>query len=441
MDILEVNRDILDNMRIQFPESVEGLSLDGNNLVYRGETCDISHFNLNDLLMGDSQFANSLSVLSGEDVFRIIRLHTIMMSKTSDVSLKKNDSKKKVELIQQENPLMRNISIVERHNGIDIDEYINIVDSKGENHLFRNETGVDVFSIYEMLKAQKGDQVTPDDLITAIHRRIHEVRMSNASDVMETDKVSEDFSNKLKQVNDPYKTNNSYKVSGNEQDDIAIVTDLSNPQKSEIKTFDQRDGDLIINSHGQNVHETTTSKVQGEERTTVDQTSSITNDTASEKGIVDNKEQQDLIHLMPLAEFFRLYSPSNTTPFSAEERKNVDLYYDYFGDLILYEDYLLPELRAVLNSIRNFVIEIEVNLEDLEQATQRQRELVQKRDELEEKKNSKDVSNDLNKEQEYVKKLMLEKPNESGSISTLQVLVIIIGVAIILTAITLMVLD
>lgn len=438
MDIFEVNRDILDNIRIQYPESVRELSLEGKDLVFRGERCDISQFNLYDLLSGDSQFANSLSVLSSEDVFRIIRLHTVMMNKTTKVE--KKGSKEKIEFIKNDNPLMKSISIVERPNGIDIDEFINIVDSRGENHLYRNETNVDIFAIYEMLKMQK-DTVTPDDLIAAIDRRLYEVRMSNASDVMETSKVSEDFSNKLKQVNDPYKTNNGYRVSGNEQDDIAIVTDLSNPQQSEIKTFDQSDGDLVINSHNQNVSETTTTKISGTETSVVSSSSSVNEEVSSEKGVKENKEQQDLIHLMPLDDFFRLYSPSNTARFSEEERKSVNLYYAYFGDLILYEDYLLPELREILNRIRNFVIEIEINLDSLEQATERQRELINKRNELEEKKNSKDVSNDLSKEQEYVKKLMLEKPNESGSISTLQVLVIIVGIAIILTAITLAILG
>ena len=47
--------------------------MDGNNLVYKGEYCDISNFNINDLLNGDTNFAASLSVLDAEDIFRIIR--------------------------------------------------------------------------------------------------------------------------------------------------------------------------------------------------------------------------------------------------------------------------------------------------------------------------------------------------------------------------------
>jgi len=75
MDIMSINRQTLYNLYEQFPESFKELSLDGNNLVYQGMRVDISKFNINDLLSGDISFAASLSVLSSEDIFKIVRIH------------------------------------------------------------------------------------------------------------------------------------------------------------------------------------------------------------------------------------------------------------------------------------------------------------------------------------------------------------------------------
>ena len=124
-----------------------------------------------------------------------------------------------------------------------------------------------------------------------------------------------------------------------------------------------------------------------------------------------------------------------------EEKKNVELYYAFFGDLILYEDYLLPELREILGKLRAFVTEVEINLESAENATKRQRELIDKRAELEEKGKNNAISNDLGKEQEYVKKLLMQKPDETGSVGTLQVLMFIVIIIAILSLISLYILN
>jgi hypothetical protein len=74
----------------------------------------------------------------------------------------------------------------------------------------------------------------------------------------------------MNRVNDPYKTDNTVQVMGNEQEDIAIVADQLDSSKNQIKTFDTDNGDLVINSHGQNVSEVNTTQVSGEDKTVVD---------------------------------------------------------------------------------------------------------------------------------------------------------------------------
>ena len=441
MEILENNRIILDNIYKQSPNSVGQLKLEGNFLVYNNEMVDISEFNLNELMLGDSQFSSSLDTLSSEDVFRIIRLHAALMGNGKMRTVSEVKSEKKIEIIKQENPLMKSISLVSRPNGVGVDEFINIVDSTGENHLYKNDVNVNIFDIYDRLKAIKGESVTPDELIAEVDRKLYEIRMTNAERVVDSSSVSEDFSNKMNRVNDPYKTDNTVQVMGNEQEDIAIVADQLDSSKNQIKTFDTDNGDLIINSHGQNVSEVNTTQVSGEDKTVVDSNQSVTSNGESTREVTQEEKQDEVIQLIPFEDFKKLYDASYVTDFTPEEKKNVELYYAFFGDLILYEDYLLPELREILGKLRAFVTEVEINLESAENATKRQRELIDKRAELEEKGKNNAISNDLGKEQEYVKKLLMQKPDETGSVGTLQVLMFIVIIIAILSLISLYILN
>ena len=141
MNILENNRKILSQLWQQYPENLEGLSLEGNNLIYNGEGIDISSFNIGEILNGQSLFSEQISVLSAEDIFKIIRLHAALTnSKVNDnqISSKESQNQEKLEALQREKPMFKNIKIVNKFNGVSNDEYFNIVDSKGNTHLFYN---------------------------------------------------------------------------------------------------------------------------------------------------------------------------------------------------------------------------------------------------------------------------------------------------------------
>ena len=156
MNTLSVNANTLAVLYEQSPTSFEGITLEGKMLKYRDEEVDISEFNINDLLTDNNNFASSLGSLSPEDVFKIIKLHaTLLESLTiSRETTKEEESKKKIEIIKQENPLMRNISVVNKNDQGIKREYINIVDSTGKDHLFPNDRNVNVFDIYDLLKLQ-----------------------------------------------------------------------------------------------------------------------------------------------------------------------------------------------------------------------------------------------------------------------------------------------
>lgn len=443
MDILEVNKYTLANLYDQFPESFKYLTMDGNNLVYNGQSVDISKFNINDLLSGETNFAASLSVLSSEDIFKIIRLHAIHLESTLK---NKNDNEQKIQIIKMENPLMQNINIVKRIvDGFD-EEYINIVDSMGEDHLFKNDRNINVFDIYESLKIKyPGKDITPDELIGEINRKLYEVNMRTAPDIIDDSKTSEDYLNKISRVYEPYKNDKSTNVYGNEQHDIAVVRDLDDPTNHQVVTFDQNKfGDLVLQNHDQNVVGTDTTITKGDK---VEETvsESGTDETVETETEVFKKDEEEVAALLiSTQEFYDLLNSSEEL--TEEQRKSVDLYYAYFGDLVLYEDYLLPELKEILNDFRGYVYNLQYGEipEDQERhINDKQQEAIDKSIAMEEKVatiNQEELTED--KIKDGVKKLELLKPvndynNNTGSVSVIQVLAFIIGISIILTAVTL----
>ena len=75
MNIFEINKSTLSSLYNRFPNSFEGIRLNNNYLVYENDSVDISTFNINDLLSGDSIFGSCLDTLKPRDIFNIIKLH------------------------------------------------------------------------------------------------------------------------------------------------------------------------------------------------------------------------------------------------------------------------------------------------------------------------------------------------------------------------------
>ena len=232
MEIIYINRNTLAGLAEAYPQSFDGLRLEGNLLGYGSETVDISNFNVNDLLTEDNAFASSLGSLSAEDVFRIIRLHAELL-KSKD----KTPKESKQEIIKKENPLLKNISIVSKTTEYGSQEFINIVDSKGNDHLFENDRNVDILYLCELIRVRKGSDVTPEELVAIMHDKLPEVMLEKAETLEGKPTTTEDFANKMHSLNEPYKDEKTMRVYGNQEHDVALVVDSSNLSNHEIVTF------------------------------------------------------------------------------------------------------------------------------------------------------------------------------------------------------------
>lgn len=145
-----------------------------------------------------------------------------------------------------------------------------------------------------------------------------------------------------------------------------------------------------------------------------------------------------------LKSFYKLFDGSKTGSFSEEERHIVNSYYDFLESLFQYEEYLLPEYKEVLDKFRDFSEKISLSVNDDKDLTIRQKELISKRATLEEKYKDGDKTPKSVKEERYVKELKAEfsvPASDDGEVSIFAVIGIIVGVAIILTAVTLYILG
>ena len=432
MNIIEINTRTLEQLK-NFA-GFKDLYIKGNDLVYNGERIDISKFNINDLLNGESLFSSALGDLTSKEIFDIIRLHAMRINSITPVINKEED---KLTVIQRENPLMKNVSFVSRNlNGYN-DKYLNIVDGMGKDHLYYVDRTIDIFRLYDQMVIAYGrNDITPDEFIRVIDNKLPNVSLESARDMQERSNISEDYQNKINNLDDKYKSDKTVNVLGNEEHDISVVSN-GNGEHQVVTYSSNEHGDLIATSHGQNVNSNTTSTYQNEVKIENDTNNSVVDSNSEEK--VDKKDEDTkYADLIPLERFYRLLDFS--TEWSEAEKKSVELYYAYFGDLILYEDYLLPELREILNRFRYYIFELETTISEGLEINEHQQEACNKLRELEEKKHTVDTT-DYKVSMDNVKKLELKRPTDTGSISTTIAVIFILVVTLILTVITVLLLT
>ncbi len=436
MSVIDENIKAINNLK-QF-DGFKLLSIEGNDLVYNNQRVDISRFNIYELLDGTSLFSSALADLTSQEIFDIIRIHAVRINSAGP--LKKDDEEKKLDIIKRENPLMKNVTFVSRTANGYTDKYLNVVDSLGQDHLYHIDRNIDVFDLYEQLRIAYGrDSITPEEYIALLDRKVPKVALESARDMQERSDVTEMFQNKVDNLNDRYNGDSRVNVYGNEQHDITVVADERG--NHQVVTYNTNaNGDMVATAHDQNVSLNDTVTMENGQQINSSSSDDSISDSSNEEGYIEKKEAEDgAVELIPFEQFKELIN--SPTPWDSYDKASVELYYGYFGDLIRYEEYLLPELVNLLAQFRYFVFELESLRNEGNTLNEHQEEAVNKLRELEEKKELVNVD-DYNKSMENVQKLVLKMPDnsqrEAGSISISTALLVIAIVTFVLTVITIL---
>ena len=145
--------------------------------------------------------------------------------------------------------------------------------------------------------------------------------------------------------------------------------------------------------------------------------------------------------IIDIQKFYELLNKSEE--WNDEERAMAQKYYEYFDNLMAYEDYLIPEVQDVLTRYRVYLVEIQTRSDDSFQPNIHQLEACNKWNEFESQKE--EVNSESYGKPKQLNLIYNNNSSESngsgGFISTLQLILTIMGWAIIIAGVTILLLT
>lgn len=427
MDIMQQNINKLSELWERFhneSKAFDELTIDGEYLVYNGNKVNISNFPLDFLFIYGVFNDRNILKSNSNDIFRLVRLYALSNQNLNleDTPSKKENNEKnnqeQLEQLKEKSPLLKRINIAYRYeNNIPV-EYINIVSDTGYDYLFLNDRYFKINDLYQLLESNK--QLTADDIISLVNEKLPQVPLKIAGRILDDRNTDKSYIDKIKPIDEQYKDDKTSSVLGNEEHDIVVISDKTNLENHKVVTF-------AVNDLGE-----------------------------IEKQAFKNTEKQTLevapkeeLYLIPLERFYDLVN--SDIEYNEEQRISVNNYFEYFSDLLTYQEYLTEDLNQLLINHKVYISSLITYQENGNELTKNQVEAIQSFSEAQDRSNSNNLSSSINKSN--VKTLaykykngstnILEEPEleQAGFAATLQVIIFVLAFATILTAVTLYILQ
>ena len=419
MNFIDKNKQVLEYLK-SLNGNYNHLIIMGNELIYNGKKARIDLFDISLLLNEQLPLLSNIQSLSEEDIFSIINVHSITLESKQKSNEEKNE--KELEALKEKNPNLKNITISTKKNEYgENEEYINIVDSHGFDRVLHNYYKLDLFKLYEeALNTYQSSSITPEQLYEVFRRRCKEVDLTASYEINNRINTSEEFKAKMNNFDRNHTGDYSHALV-NEEHDIIISNDHT------VTSYEKdRYGNLVQNDFKNSLDNN--SLQDNKVASNLEQEVTPLNVNASENGLSINESDEKIIDLISEEKFYQLInSPS---PLSTEQNEQVSLFNSYLEELLLYKEYLLPELKDILARFEIAMNNLSVQEEN--QLNENQlNELRTYYNMLEFKEQKVKELNGKNLELQ-VKKLVLKKPKEeAGSVSLVLVMIIVAGALII----------
>ena len=366
--------------------NLQGIVIGGNQLKLGDSTYEIKELNLEEYFKNNMFINASLDKITSQELFSIL--------KTEDVSLQqqKMASKNELEVIQEVNPLIKNIGYITKKDEFGIDRnYVHYVDEQGVDHVLYQYAPGDVLRTYQELLSTQGATITEKDLFDALNRKMKNVGLDALENLQNP---SESFSSALKSLDQGA---GAARVRGNEEHQMAVVD-------NDVYMYQKDDqGNLIRTKYSLN---------QEGESFTQEQT---------QDAIVEKEQTDEEVIFISEEKFYELIMVEKSL--SEEEQKQVDLFYGFLSDVMLYQDYLSEESKGFWRRYESFIIQIQLKSNE-QSLSSKEEEILNKYNELCEKKRTEELSQE--KANGLQRKLV--NPKTTGSF---------LGVAIVLCCILL----
>lgn len=369
-----------------------------NQIGFNGQLIDFTYFDFYDFYAKNPNFKNNLPNLNAEAIFEILQIH----AKFYDEENKKQEmTTEDFDNLTKNNEILQKFHLIHNNKKVEgvVKNYIHYQDKSGKNYLLSDTNGEDVLKAYDALLAGRGQNFTEAELFAYLNSGKKSITLECLNDALMRNNATEEHLNNLKLLNDRnHAIGNTLDTPlGNDEEKIYISNGV-------IITFN-------LNKHNEYVKE---SHEVSEESKDVSIESSV-----QEEKIVE-KEKIPLISFEEYSELIFKQSP-----YTEEEKNKVKIFENYIFDVIVYKDYLIPEIYEYYTqfcNLTNYLYAIKDPTQNIIDTIKRYEDMFAR---------SENVV--LENVPEKVAKLIRTNPNldKAGSTSTaiyITILIIVIGI-------------
>ncbi len=425
---MKLNEYALKKLQEKNPNLMD-ISIKGNLLFYEGKTIDISNFSIGELMTDELPLINNINSLNSEDVFTIIELHALLIN--SKIKMM-NDSKKQQATFQSNKSNQLFAQTFKKFDQLGREkQYIHVVDSFGKDNVYVNERHESFDDMDEFINnVCNTSTLSPEELCNFLEQKFRKIHLTDTYDLARDSKTNEDFNNKIRNFDEQHRNDRNFAV-GNVEEDILISNDHT------ISSYKRdREGNLIQeNFANAEIKRTMTDSVPTHNHEETEKHEEIQNQQSSnndEDSFVNNEvDEFKIINLISFEEFSNLINSEDE--YTQKEEYEIGLFNGYLEKLMLYEDYLLPDLQRILNMFKHMIEVFEV-AEDGTLNRNQNKELNKFYEMQEKNEKIKKDNNQLQEVNSNVNKLILQKPNiNSGYIKTKILIIVMLVTAALLS--------
>lgn len=369
-----------------------------NQIGFNGQLIDFTYFDFYDFYAKNPNFKNNLPNLNAEAIFEILQIH----AKFYDEENKKQEmTTEDFDNLTKDNEILQKFHLIHNNKKVEgvVKNYIHYQDKSGKNYLLSDTNGEDVLKAYDALLAGRGQDFTEAELFAYLNSGKKSITLECLNDALMRNNATEEHLNNLKLLNDRnHAIGNTLDTPlGNDEEKIYISNGV-------IITFN-------LNKHNEYVKES--HEVSGESK-----------DVSIESSVQEEKiVEKEKIPLISFEEYSELIFKQS--PYTEEEENKIKIFENYIFDVIVYKDYLIPEIYEYYTqfcNLTNYLYAIKDPTQNIIDTIKRYEDMFAR---------SENVV--LENVPEKVAKLIRTNPNldKAGSTSTaiyITILIIVIGI-------------
>lgn len=318
--------------------ALEVITLENNVITLNGVSVSLENLNLQEIYGEYSQLKADIISIEPKDLFSIIQINAAIKDNEKKKAMDLEDN---IEQVKEVAPTISNMNIINKEDELGTErQYVQIVTSDGADHVLYNHTPQDVMDALKRIMEKNGNStqgITENDLYAELKRNMSEIELVDSHDVTNSYKYSEEFQNKMKNMEQNY--HGSDFVLGNEEYDIYLagheMTTYTTNDKGMIQK-EKHEGSNIVggdySSNGENSNE-----------------------------VIDNVEKIDITNLISVEEYMQL--TSKDFDLNQDEQNKVDFFQGFVFELKTYKDYLVEDGLVILNKYENYITNLSLQEE------------------------------------------------------------------------------